>query len=394
MTSRCSKTPMVEPWFDRRSEEVDDEMVAHLGECAACRAEKASLEALRRDLGATLEPPNAFVMKRLRHAVMTRANGEGSATKPAGASRRLWVFAAMAATLLLGAFAIMLWISRASDAMTLTPSAGARFSTEDREGLRVVKIDDGSFAFDVRRHEDGRRLLVVVPDGEIEDIGTRFTVVVHHGVTTEIGVSEGEVEFRRKGAAAVRLIAGMTYRPWSPEADASAAATASSAPKLAVASSSEPATTATTGVVAPSAAAPSASAPKPEPVAAAPSAAPRDVTAPRAAAATARDDGVHATRRLPRSAATDPSLQLPTHATPARTGAAPSEDPAAAPSAGPIQHGPTQHGPTPEDAAYMRVVRLLRSGSTDEARAAARAYLDNFPDGLRRREVEAVAAGH
>lgn len=380
MTSRCSKTPMVEPWFDRRTDEVNDEMTVHLASCAECRAERASLEALRRDLGAGLEPPNAFVMKRLRHAVMTRASGEGIATRPA-ANRRLWVFAAMAATLLLGAFALVLWIGRANDAMTLTPSAGARFSTEEREGLRVVKIDDGSFAFDVRRHEDGRRLLVVVPDGEIEDIGTRFSVVVHDGVTTEIGVSEGEVEFRRKGAAPVRLIAGMTYRPWSPE---TASAIAATGPKLAAAPSSEPTTAATSAAV-PSAASVSASAAPTAMLAAVPSAAPVSAPAPHVAAATPRGEGVYASASRPRTAATGttPAQEAPTRATPTR-GVGPSSAPSAA---------PVQHGPTPEDAAYMRVVRLLRSGNTDEAQAAARAYLDGFPDGLRRREVEAVAAG-
>lgn len=44
-----------------------------------------------------------------------------------------------------------------------------------------------------------------------------------------------------------------------------------------------------------------------------------------------------------------------------------------------------------EDAAYLRVVELLKEGRNVEARTAAGNYLELFPDGFRRREVRAVA---
>ena len=47
--------------------------------------------------------------------------------------------------------------------------------------------------------------------------------------------------------------------------------------------------------------------------------------------------------------------------------------------------------PRAEDAAYLRVVALQRSGATDETRRAARAYLQLFPRGFRRTEIEALA---
>jgi hypothetical protein len=44
-----------------------------------------------------------------------------------------------------------------------------------------------------------------------------------------------------------------------------------------------------------------------------------------------------------------------------------------------------------EDGAYLRVLRLLRSGREDEARAAAKDYLRRFPTGFRREEMQQLA---
>ena len=46
-----------------------------------------------------------------------------------------------------------------------------------------------------------------------------------------------------------------------------------------------------------------------------------------------------------------------------------------------------------EDAAYLQVIALLRAGKQDEARAAARSYLERFPNGFRRDEMIRVASG-
>jgi hypothetical protein len=44
-----------------------------------------------------------------------------------------------------------------------------------------------------------------------------------------------------------------------------------------------------------------------------------------------------------------------------------------------------------EDAAYLRVLALLREGRREEARLAAASYLGKFPKGFRRAEVERIA---
>ncbi|HEY6880694.1 MAG TPA: hypothetical protein VI299_21875, partial [Polyangiales bacterium] len=56
------------------------------------------------------------------------------------------------------------------------------------------------------------RLVVRVPDGEIEDLGTVFSVTVEDGQTREIIVREGRVLFRRHGAPTLQLVAGTSWR--------------------------------------------------------------------------------------------------------------------------------------------------------------------------------------
>jgi hypothetical protein len=44
-----------------------------------------------------------------------------------------------------------------------------------------------------------------------------------------------------------------------------------------------------------------------------------------------------------------------------------------------------------EDAAYLRILALLREGRGDEAKLAAASYLTKFSKGFRRAEVERIA---
>jgi TolA-binding protein len=47
--------------------------------------------------------------------------------------------------------------------------------------------------------------------------------------------------------------------------------------------------------------------------------------------------------------------------------------------------------PRAEDAAYLRVIALQRSGADDEARRAAQDYLGLYPAGFRRAEMEKLS---
>jgi ferric-dicitrate binding protein FerR (iron transport regulator) len=169
--------------------------------------------ALRSAVGAG---PNPFAMRRLRREVLERAAGR-AATPPLGRARGAAFARALVALTtfaLVGLGLSSLWQrGLAPSGVRVAISPTSRFSEEEARDRRIVRIVEGTFDFDVRPSADGRRLLVIVPDGEIEDIGTKFRVVVEAGRTVEVSVSEGEVEVRRERRAPERLVAGMTFRP-------------------------------------------------------------------------------------------------------------------------------------------------------------------------------------
>src|SRR5262249_53925243 len=138
------------------------------------------------------------------------------------------------------------------------------------------------------------------------------------GRTERIAVREGTVLFRRRGAAPLRLAAGMV---WSAGVDA------------------EP----------------------PHAPQAAPSA--------------------------PAQAATPPLAVVPEKA--ALRAAQPRRVVRKPPSAQPV---PPTSTPVTEDAAYLQVLALLREGRTEEAKLAAARYVQNFPNGFRRVEMQRLAA--
>jgi hypothetical protein len=69
----------------------------------------------------------------------------------------------------------------------------------------------------VKRKPGDARVVVYVPEGQIEDLGTEFEVSVHSGRTAQISVAEGVVKFHRRGQPALRLSAGTVWRPSSIE---------------------------------------------------------------------------------------------------------------------------------------------------------------------------------
>lgn len=342
MSELCPRRKDVEALFDQRlGPDEAPEVELHLASCTVCQQLRSELTQLRAALRESHQTPNAFVMKRLRRETLERAGAGG---RPMVARARWPRVVMVAATLLMVVGAIlgtMLWLrSDPSEAVSVVPGPGASF-TRERDGTHdIVRLIDGTFDFDVQSHEGGQRLLVIVPDGEIEDIGTRFRVIVQDGATIQVSVSSGEVEFRKVGSVPLRIIAGMTYHPLAiPPSDTRADASAQTSPPSPLPSASTPAAVAT----------------------ATNSAGPSTRRALPATASSAKGTAV----------ATTSSAQAPAPATSSAT---------------------ESSGLTEEDVEYLRIVHLLRSGKQAEAQAAASRYLAKFPQGLRRREVEAVRA--
>ncbi len=322
----------------------------HRARCASCLREHASLEALSSRLRELGSAKDEVALRRSRNAVMERASRPGDlATR---SLRKPVLGLALVGCVACASFVAWPSLRAARTPVTITASEGASFSRTIEPHLDRVRLDDGALSFDVSAHVDGRRFVVAVPDGEIEDLGTRFRVVTRAGRTEEISVEDGAVTFRRPGHPDLPLRAGERFRY---------EAAASPAP--------------------PSAAPipePFPAAPIPEPFPAAPAPAPSAVLP------------------VPRPVACVEAPLLP-------------RPRSAAPRAVPVEPSPRRAEPAPalprvdaarsrlsaeeraEDEAYLVVVALLRERRHEEAKVAARAYIGRFPSGLRRREMDVIA---
>jgi TolA-binding protein len=196
-------------------------------------------------------------------------------------------------------------------------------------GSLFIRVENGA--------SQAAPLRVVLPDGELEDIGTVFTVRVEAGRTARVSVREGSVLLRIRGEPARVVRAGETWlRDVPSTALAPAADTAESAPRAVAA----------TAVAAPTA--PAQGAPVRH------SFTPADPARDFGAAIALLEAGKN------REAAAAFARFAARHRRDARA----------------------------EDATYLRVLALQRAESSVEVEAAAQQYLRDYPAGLRRLEVE------
>jgi TolA-binding protein len=204
----------------------------------------------------------------------------------------------------------------------------------------VVTLEDGGVTFLVRAQAPEERFLVKTADAEVEVRGTVFRVEAKATRIRAVLVSEGKVLVRFAGETTF-VEGGESWRP-PPEPPQDEAASETASP---------PATTVP---------------PPPHPAAV--------KTLPRAAATkpetegATKDfvDGVHMIERGDYGAAAD-RLEAFSAAHPKDSSA--------------------------EDAAFLAILALQRAGRLSEAVAAAKRYLDRYPQGYRRAEAEQIAAG-
>jgi hypothetical protein len=253
-------------------------------------------------------------------------------------SRLLWSAAALA--LVVGV--IVVWRVRpgarppqAAKAVVHADDVAVWSEHMEGSGERVV-LERGALWIHVEHSSGDGRLLVVLPDGELEDTGTTFTVSAEDGHTTRVTVQEGRVVLRLRGRPPVTIGSGDS---WIADVPAPAAC-ASAAP-------------------------PSESVPS-ERLATIPSA-PRLQASATVGAALTPDPSVDFRAAMDsfdvgdnREAAARFARVLARHPRDRRT----------------------------EDAAYLRVIALQRSGDTSRMKEAALAYLRLYPTGFRRAEVE------
>jgi TolA-binding protein len=317
---------------------------AHLGVCPVCAREVRALEALGVALRAATHSgtqAGADELRVRRERTRLLAAFDASLVPPARHRGPAWrlglallaVLTFLAAFVGLGRLAPReLEVTSTRDPVEVRPGEAARWSRSAELRRERIVLAQGTLSIRVDRAVSQRSVLVVLPDGELEDIGTTFSVTVDAGRTTRVRVDEGSVVLRLNGQAPRTVGAGDAWAANPEPAPAAASSSAASQPAL--------------------------------------TAAPARPSAARSAP-------------LASAAAVDPSADFRDALSALHAGRA-------AEAAGRFASFLARHprDTRAEDAAYLRFLALQRSGDANAARAAARDYVRRFPRGFRRTEVE------
>jgi hypothetical protein len=338
---------------------------AHAARCRVCAQEAQALADLARALR-SLPPTPCNELEHRRHRTRLLAAFDGAlapATPARGVAARFGLSAfAIAALVVLGLWS---WQARHAtgrattaavhltpvtknarlDAISIRAEASSDWSRHTGAGVETVTLVHGTLSIRVDHALSPPRLLIVLPDGVLEDLGTTFSVTASSSQTTHVAVEDGTILLRLRDTAPIVLHAGES-RLFPPELPRSTAA------------SSPPAPARARSPVAPKGAA------------ARPSALPAVAAGPSALPAAADDDAGTAFRTAVTALDSgDASRAAALFA--AFTGQYPRDG-------------------RGEDAAYLRVIALQRAGRTTELKRAARDYVTRYPNGFRRAEVEGL----
>ncbi len=370
-SNTCSRSWEVEAARDGRLSEAATLLLSeHLSRCEVCRREQRALSNLKDRLKKELpDEVDELRLRRLRREVLEQANraliehGTENESLPAsnrraggqrspsvlrmsegrniGASQssafRRRAILPMVAISLVAAMAVLGWkgLFGGQPSIQVTDGSGADWSEVRSPTAARVVLREGAIELRIRRTAGDAPMFVVVPDGEIEDIGTVFRVEVKHSATQNIEVTEGTVLFHRPGQPDVRVSAG---EHWA-NPNASKTGSALVAPPLQSA----------------------AAEPQPPPP-------PSSSSAPKQGSPQGSQTPPEAMKDKPKTSGSGTTTA------------------AEKPNAPPVKVDNLE-----EDIAYLRVIALLREGRKDEAKLAAKDYLRRFPKGFRRVEVEGIA---
>lgn len=249
MTTPCQRSWEVEAARDGRlTGSAHERLEAHLVTCTSCAREAHALEELARDLR-DVAATDDVAIRRLRNGVLEAFDAERTGRPSSRAARgggRVTRFA-MAVAVVVMVVGIALFAPwRAAPAkrplvpaeettVEVTPTDGARFSRALKDDVDRFELGEGTLRLRVRHATQGHHVVVKMPDGEIEDIGTVFDVAVVEGHTERVTVEEGHVILRLANAPAVTIGAGEAWRrPAAPPSlpIASSTAVASAPPRL------------------------------------------------------------------------------------------------------------------------------------------------------------------
>lgn len=337
---------------------------SHVRTCSACAQEMQAIAALGDALRATTPAHEADQLHVRRERTRLLAAFDASlmpAPKSGRSQLGLGAVAGLALVALVAFVASLLRpappVASARDAVNVQAATTAKWTRRAENQLETITLETGTLSIRVDHQLPHRRLLVRLPDGELEDIGTTFSVTAAAGQTTQVTVQDGSVILRLRNVPALTLRAGDSWVPaTAPEPSATAASqpsalpappthSAKSAPAVAEPAPSNSAREAFEAAKAAQSSADSAAAGRPDPAA--------DFRA--AMSALTNGDNARAAGLF--------AAFLAQHPRDSRT----------------------------EDAAYLRVLALQRAGNTSAMNQAATEYLKRYPHGFRHAEVEPLS---
>ena len=341
----------------------------HLDSCPRCSREVGTLQTLAvhlSDAGSEFDADELHV-RRERTRLLAAFDAKLAPPERTPPARGWLVSAALASLLLLGLLLFFRARSVAprgsADAVVVDADGSASWSRQSEGAVEKIRLEHGALSIRVAHTPGQRRLLVVLPDGELEDIGTTFAVSAEAGRTTRVSVDSGSVVLRIRGQAPLSLRAGDVWNP-SPRAVVS---TCPSCESAGVASS-------TGAPLAP-----------PSAVPAAPLATPLPQRAPRVHPAAASAEPAASPSGGTASQGPSPSLDFR-----AATTALDSGDNVAAAARFSAFLSNHPKDARCEDAAYLRVIAWQRAGDAGSMKEAVAQYLRQFPNGFRHAEVAAL----
>lgn len=354
----CASLPLVEAAHDGRLGKRDIESLQrHVSTCDECRDFALELDALR-DLaqqpGAALSPLEArrTRVRLLRSAARPKPSHEKH--------RKRWI----TGVVILAAVAFVLFqFDRPVNAQRsvqsgvrehalalgqitmVRPSEGTVFTRQTKDGIDQISLDDGKLDIAVRPLHPGERFVVLTRDAEVEVRGTMFGVESESKGIRRVFVVEGKVEVRHAGAIFFVEAGGEWFPPKIREKEANGIEASSDS----VLDHRE-----------------SQTRPKGKNATTTPNASSAHAAVSADATSTQFGDAVGAMEKGNYGTATERLEQF------AR------------------EHPEDVRA---EDAAFLAILAMKRSGRDNDAADAARRYLARFPKGFRRVEAEGIAAG-
>lgn len=215
MSARCSRIWEVEASRDGRLQgSALEAHRQHVASCASCRAETRALDLLAERSKAVGDGPvDQIALRRARREILARADGMLSGrVVPASRERARAFSVVFAAAALLVGLALWWGWSRSAQAprvvVEATAGASAHWQRTAEPEVERFRLEDGVLSLHVQRDPGSRRVVVEVPDGQIEDIGTVFRVEVSHAHTDRVAVEEGIVRVRLRDGLDVTLHSG------------------------------------------------------------------------------------------------------------------------------------------------------------------------------------------